>query len=48
MCHQPVFPGKVIKIPVLKVNFKNKYIQCGDASHDNFKGDTEISYIETP
>ena len=23
-------------------------IQCGDASHDSFKGDTEISYIETP
>ena len=23
-------------------------IQCGDASHDSFKGDAEISYIETP
>ena len=27
---------------------KANYIQCGDASHDSFKGDTEISYIETP
>ena len=23
-------------------------VQCGDASHDSFKGDTEMSYIETP
>ena len=23
-----------------------KKVQCGDASHDSFKGDTEISYIE--
>ena len=31
-----------------KINIKIYDIQCGDASHDSFKGDTEISYIETP
>ena len=25
-----------------------KQVQCGDASHDSFKGDIEISYSETP
>ena len=29
-------------------NTKILYIQRCDASHDIFKGDTEISYIETP
>ena len=31
-----------------KRNYFFYAIQCGDASHDSFKGDTEISYIETP
>ena len=40
--------------PLIFVSLEGRYkiiantVQCGDASHDSFKGDTEISYIKTP
>ena len=47
-----ITPGEyLIEVPQSIDNFYAKilrYVQCGDASRDSFKGDTEISYIETP
>ena len=39
---------RILSYCILYKSKKLYYIQCGDASHDIFKGDTEISYIETP
>ena len=42
----PIFLSDLCKsVFIIEIKF---FIQCGDASHDSFKGDTEISYIETP